>query len=150
MEVGLVLDDPVLLLRSLLQDEDTHSTFNLFVEFKRAPGSIKPAAKQRQLDPLRLAYDLSAKLLGLYYCLFKALWFNHLGEYISQCQTASRNSHNERALETSQLALWLSSRCLLFRIQVSFYLQISLSSIIGFQLWFLSGTAHKHCNWVML
>lgn len=25
-----------------------------------------------------------------------------------------------------------------------------LSSVIGFQLWFLSGTAHKHCNWVML
>lgn len=138
-----MLGDPILLLlllRCMLYDEDTHSTLSLFVEFKRAPGPITAAAKHRHLDPLRLASDLSAKLLGLYYCLFQALWFNHLGEPVSQCQTASRNSHNEQALEARQLALCLPSCCLLFRIQVSFYLQISPSSVIGFQLWFLSGT----------
>lgn len=54
MGVGLMLGDPVLLLlllRGMLQDEDTHSTLSLFTEFKRAPGPIKAAAKQRQLDP---------------------------------------------------------------------------------------------------
>lgn len=150
-----MLGDPKLLLllfRSMLWDEDIHSTFDLFIEFNGAPGPIISSRETKTDSLTHWGWPLTsdAKLLGFHYCSSKLcdviLWARL---FLGVKQLLGIHTMSRFWKSASLFSSFLLSAC------YSEFRSVSISrssepllSDSGFG--FLCGLAHKHCNWVTL
>lgn len=82
--------------------------------------------------------------------LYRSLDSDCLGVWllpVSGYRTISRNSHNKQVLEEHQLLSRLPFLWLFLRIQVSFFLQVFLSPVPSFWLWFSPGDTAQTLSW---